>query len=189
MPEFIVLAKVRVLAESLAAHPRPNLRSRERSHRQSGSLGQTVWAHANHEDCGLAIYRYSDYKSAQAALEHIVDGEFAAEAIEGTATPHIVEAQVVHREGATFDETEIGSYLSISERYAAPGHGPDLDEDLARVFAELRLGQGFSGSLRGYKVGLEEDRLGIVLWETKEAFEATLPTMPIYEVQLYRRVL
>ena len=190
MPENLVLIQV-----GFPAHSLKNVRANhDRVYEDMGSFkgfrGLSAWSEVNREGRGLGIYHYADSQSAEEGLRRIVEDEAMIESmVRLTDTPDVINFEVTAKDGFDMDHTGPNAYLSLSERFSAPGFGSDLDQDLNRVFSELRLVPGYLGSIRGFKVGLEEERIGIVLWESREAFEASLPNQPMYHVQLFRRAI
>jgi hypothetical protein len=76
-------------------------------------------------------------------------------------------------------------FLSLSIRIAVPGQSNNLLDDLRLVFSECALIPGYAGYLIGVNDVLEEETFGIVAWETKEAFEQSVPDPLNAQVRCY----
>ena len=82
----------------------------------------------------------------------------------------------------------VGSYASFSFRVAQPGMGTELQSELARIFGELSMIDGYLGAMTCRNESLHEEVTGVVFWASQEAFKASLPSKVFYEVTLYQRV-
>lgn len=84
--------------------------------------------------------------------------------------------------------TGAGAFLSLSSRIADPGQAEVLQEEIGRILEELQVLPGYVGAIYGSNAGLPEEVLGIVWWDTRDAFFSSLPKRSTYEVQLYERL-
>lgn len=152
-----------------------------------GFLSQTYWQVDGSETEFLAMIRYKDLASAQVATEKVAQGDLILEIVEALAKPADVRwVEIVDETGPT-DSPPMGSFLSISDRMSFPGMQGRLQDEMQRIFAELATMDGFLGSMRGHSTRFEEDVYGFVIWSRRDAFLASLPANPPYEVRLYRR--
>jgi len=93
------------------------------------------------------------------------------------------------RVGCRPSKTPVPSYLSMSVRISDPGYETELVEEIGHIFEELQLIPGFLGAMHGNRDGLDEEVIGIVTWESPEAFSLSLPPSQYrYDVRLYERI-
>ncbi|MFQ3586251.1 MAG: hypothetical protein SNJ74_12405 [Fimbriimonadaceae bacterium] len=152
-----------------------------------GFLSQTYWQVDGSETEFLAMIRYRDLESAQAATAKVANEELIVEIVQALAKPADVRwVEILEETGSTVFPP-MGSFLSISDRMSFPGLQGRLQDEMARIFAELATMDGFVGSIRGHSTQFEEDVYGVVIWSRRDAFLASLPANPPYEVRLYRR--
>lgn len=152
-----------------------------------GFRSQTSWQVDGSETEFLTLIRYRDLESAQAATAQIAESELIVDIVEFLAKPADVRWVKILDEVGPTDSPPLDSFLSISDRMSFPGLQGRLQDEMARIFAELATMDGFIGSLRGHSTQFEEDVYGVVIWSRRDAFLASLPANPPYEVRLYRR--
>lgn len=104
-------------------------------------------------------------------------------------TPDLHRYEIEFRQGTTLTDVPVGTFLSHSRRIADPGHGSDVVRELHGIFTELQAIVGYVGGLGGRRVDLPEEVLGLAYWASRADFELSLPRKPLYEINLYQRVL
>lgn len=154
-----------------------------------GFEGFTLWQGVADPTQVLGIYEYTTREAAEEGMRVYALNPVLDEAVEFSDEPMQIN-QVVAKEvdGRLPSQSEEGNVLSLSFRVASPGLSEELQEDLDQVFDSLRLTKGYLGSVRGYLESLEDEAVGLVLWEDPLAFDRSLPDRRSYEVQLFRRV-
>lgn len=105
------------------------------------------------------------------------------------APADVMRVRLLTQTGSDVSSYQVGTYLSISVRNADPGYGPDLAEEMERIFGEIAFLDGYLGSVVGVNDGLDEEIVSVVHWKSESAFQTLMPKMPPYEVRLYQRIL
>lgn len=155
-----------------------------------GFVGSTVWQAVATPTEFLLVDAYEDAPALEAAQVAVVEEGFMETAIRSFRQPFdLRQGEIKREQGRIVSETAIGDYLSLSDRTADPGHGRELEDELTRVFSELESIDGYLGSVIARNVNLGEEVLGVVLWQTEQAFRLSLPLKLLYEVRLYRRII
>ncbi len=91
--------------------------------------------------------------------------------------------------GKGFRDADVGEMCSISIRTASPGMGADLAKETADIFKNISAMQGFRGCVIGVNRNIQEQVIGICLWDDAASFEASIPDRETYEINLYQRGL
>lgn len=91
--------------------------------------------------------------------------------------------------GLSLENTKPGHFLSLSARLADMGYGRDVLDELDRIFTELKLIPGFLGYVTGQMTEIEDEVLGLAFWESRQAYEASIPKKALYKIDLYTRAL
>lgn len=188
MPKTLVLTWVRVSdAEDEAVDAIRN-RALDVLKTVDGLVSLTFWERADRIGSRLTIAEFDSLDAAGLAIERMSASEVLAELIQiSESPPDLQRIFVSTSSGAGSSGVPIGGYASVSLRTADPGMGASLEQELGIIFQELSFIPGFVGSMIGHRELLEEEVVGIVFWENREAFEASLPKKVMYEVSLYRR--
>jgi hypothetical protein len=189
MPTHLVLFQIRVPLSNAAALEGREDRITALLGGIEGFEGFTLWQGVADPTNILGIYEYATREAAEEGMRVYALNPVLDEAVEFSTEPMQIR-QVVAKEvdGKLPSQSEEGHVISLSFRVASPGLSEELQEDLDRVFDSLRLTPGYLGSVRGCLESLEDEAVGIVLWEDSLAFSRSLPARGPYEVQLYRRV-
>jgi heme-degrading monooxygenase HmoA len=149
----------------------------------------SVWQADGHPKNYMILFIYSDEASAEKGLQVSLDlGPLVSSLKEPGVAPEVRRGQAEILTGKRPDAIAVGSYASFSFRVAQPGMGNDLQSELARIFGELSMIDGYLGSMTCRNESLQEEVTGVVFWANHEAFEASLPSKVFYEVTLYQRV-
>lgn len=91
--------------------------------------------------------------------------------------------------GLPLESTKPGQFLSVSTRVADLGYSSDVLDELALIFEELKMIPGFLGFVTGQMTEIEDEVLGLAFWESRPAFEASIPKKAMYRIDLFSRVL
>lgn len=91
--------------------------------------------------------------------------------------------------GEGFEEAVPGEMCSISIRTASPGMGSELANETVGIFKNISAMPGFRGCVIGVNRNIQEQVIGICLWEDASSFEASIPDRETYEINLYQRGL
>ncbi len=188
--ETLILAKVAVheLDWDIAEHYANELSGRLKS--VEGFLGFSLWRNCDEPVNHLLLYRYRDEEAADEGLKVLADERFLTEVTTiPMSPPDVIRVLAEEFDGDPIEASDHSCFLSLSERVAEPGYGRELNDEIQRIFAELRLISGYRGSIYGHRDTLDEEIVGIVVWGSKAAFLASLPPKIVYEVKLYRRVV
>ncbi len=155
-----------------------------------GFRGLGLWRGTNGDGSHLAIYLYRDFESADDGLKAISDQRSFTSAQNVLSLPaDVVRCRTFQARGLVTTDAPTGSYLSLSIRTSEPGYGPELAEELERIFDELQIIPGFLGSFVGVNDALEEEIVGLASWASEDAFRTSLPKRSPYEVNLFKRVI
>jgi len=106
-----------------------------------------------------------------------------------TVTPSTSRFYVRSGTGIGLEQTEPGIFLSMSTRIAGMGYSPELLTELSGIFQELKAIPGFLGGITGQMIDVEDEVLGLAFWNSKPAFDASIPEQSMYRISLYQRVL
>lgn len=186
-----------VLTIGFVRSPLVDERAREAIHDQiidlispiPGFLSSTLWQAQSDADSFMLMNEYTDEEAADSGFKAVMDGPVLEAIASSFAEPMDLRRFVrAFSDGLGPSEVSMGKYLSISDRTADPGHGVDLEAELRRIFGELKMIDGYLGSQIARNITLEEDVLGLVFWDTVEAFMASLPLKVVYEVRLWHRL-
>ncbi len=155
-----------------------------------GFLGLGLWRGIAGDGSHLATYLYRDFESADQGLKAISGQRSFTSAQNVLTSPaDVIRCRKVTSSGKSTTSAPLGSFLSLSVRTSEPGYGPELAEELERIFDEIQILPGFLGSYVGVNDGLDEEIVGLVTWSSEEAFRSSLPKRSPYEVKLFRRVI
>jgi hypothetical protein len=155
-----------------------------------GFRGASMWLQADDPSRMLQVYEYADLDSAEAGLKRIVSADLPVRSRSLMTGPaDVMRMRVLGWHGTAVETSPIGTLLSISVRLGEPGLGDDINRDLETVFEELKVIDGYIGAIRGCNDVLEEEIVGIALWDNTEAFDRSLPKKAMYHVKLYRKVV
>lgn len=190
MSEILLLIRVHIDEIDNPGVESYYLTARERFAKMTGILGSSLWR--DHKDSGqsLIAFEFRDVESADRAMAaistvHLLSESQAAEFEPAEAIRVIVRG----RFGRRVSEAATTGFLSMSLRISDPGYGDDLVSEIDQIFQHLRLIPGFAGAIFGTSDDLDEEVIGVVTWDSKEAFVASLPpSQRPYEVKLFARV-
>jgi len=188
--EIIILAQVqlneldRLMADDYTAEATQRLATVD------GAQGMSVWRNVRQPNAVLIAYEYRDIQAAEKGLVALTGIRLLAETQTADFQPaDVLRVRVVGRHGPSLVKSPKNSYLSMSVRVADPGYGPDLTEEIERIFTELEFIPGHVGSVFGPNDSLDEEIVGIVMWDSYQAFQSSLPPGHApYEVRLFDRV-
>lgn len=104
-------------------------------------------------------------------------------------TPNATRFFVRWQSGLVIDDAQVGTFMSMSTRIADMGYSPELLLELQGIFEELKMIPGFLGGLTGQMIEIPDEVLGMALWGSISAYEASIPKKAMYKIDLYQRVL
>jgi heme-degrading monooxygenase HmoA len=189
--DMLILARVQLNELDYLTVEDYATQARDRLSGVDGFVGMSVWQRNDDPMAILIAYQYGSLEAAERGLLCLTGIRLLAEQQSADYRPADVQRVHVHRQdGTRLHDTPAGAYLSVSSRVADPGYGKDLDEEIERIFDELRLLPGFLGSLHGPNDVLAEEIVALALWRSIEAFQASIPpSARNYEVRLLRRLV
>lgn len=166
------------------------LASRERLASVEGSEGISLWRNLSERGQLLVAFEYANVEAAERGLLALSDVPLLAESQKADYRPaDVLRVIVKGKSGCRIEDSSKPGFLSMSVRISDPGYSEDLQQELDQIFEELSLIPGFCGSVYGYSDYLEEEVIGIVTWDTRKAFEMSIPpSKRPYEVKLYERI-
>ncbi|MCW5939007.1 MAG: hypothetical protein KF884_04300 [Fimbriimonadaceae bacterium] len=155
-----------------------------------GFVSATLWEQHDDPFCFLTVSHYQREEDSFRAFESLVRSP-VMEVIQEILSepPDILRFRVLAQSGRPLEEIKVSEFMSVSKRIADPGMGKDLTDELQTIFAELAFIPGFLGSLIGQLTEVEEEILGLVYWDSKAAWQQSMPKNTMYKVDLYQRVL
>ena len=163
--------------------------SRTLSATVDGFEGSGYWQSYNDPTYTMIHYQYRDQASAEAGLRQLVEKRPLTERADlMTSPPDVLGIDIKGRLGRRVT-SEVGDWLSISIRMADTGYGPELCEELDRIFHEISVLDGFLGAEYGVNQTLDDQVVGLALWTSREAFATSVPPGTIYDVNVFRRLL
>lgn len=190
MSRTVLLTKTKVSQHNQKAATEHFGRTRDRLKLAHPKAEATLWTRARFEDQFLSLLDFPSDEDSDAALKDLMDSGMMEEGMKFLdSTPDQSRFHIHGHKGLQAHETEIQSWLSLSQRVSQPGRGRGLEDELDFIFEELQVIDGFTGSMQGRNPSLREETCGIVFWSKEDAFLKSIPERTIYEVVLYRRVL
>ncbi len=154
-----------------------------------GWLGTSLWKGVDDTKMFLVIQDFTDVPAADLGLHAVATKPLLAESQKvGRDPADVIRVHVEGTDVTSFGKTAKARFLSMSVRVAEPGFGAQLSDEIQRIFEELKLLKGYSCSSYGANDALNEEVIGLVGWETKAAFESSLPDKVLYQVELFERV-
>ncbi len=188
--EILILARVRLAEFDLPTIADYYFEVGQRLANVEGCHGISVWRDPDNSESFLVIYEYADDDAAARGLTAIAEVRVKSESKLVEFNPADVIRVRTHRQtDKRVSESHRSSYLSMSVRIADPGYGPELLEEIGRIFDELHLIPGCLGSVYGPNAALEEEVVGIVTWDSEDAFISSLPPGSKYvrQIEFYSR--
>ena len=183
-----------VLVTRVRFHGRPDLAALRKYHEDIGAAlqcvqgygGSQIWMDIYDPTRFLTAHVYQDRRAAEWGLRTIAEEPLVQEYVRlEHDAPDTMRVRTVEAEGILTSRLIEAKFLSLSVRVAEPGRAMQLQEDLRLVFSECAQIPGYSGYLIGVNDALEEETFGIVGWETKEAFEQSVPNGLVAQVRCY----
>lgn len=189
--DMLILARVQLNELDYLTVEDYATKARERLAGVDGFIGMSVWQRQDDPMAILIAYQYASLDAAERGLLCLTGIRLLAEQQTADYRPADVQRVHIHKkDGKGLHEAPAGSYVSISSRVADPGYGEDLDEEIERIFDELRLLPGFLGSLHGPNDVLAEEIVALAIWRNVESFQTSIPpSARNYEVRLHRRLV
>ncbi|MBI1755942.1 MAG: hypothetical protein HYR64_02415 [Fimbriimonas ginsengisoli] len=150
----------------------------------------TLWKLDGEADSYLAVLEYEDRRAVRGALTRVIESGLMEEVLGALAgSPDRIVVDPVHHRGARLSDSPLFSFLSVSERIAELGWGQGESDELKAILNELAMLPGYRGAAWGPRAGLTEEIVSLVAWDSRDAFESSMPLLPTHAVRLYRRVL
>lgn len=103
--------------------------------------------------------------------------------------PNQLRFKIVDAGGLKLEELRTGTFCSLSTRVAGLGFATDIIKELQGIFTELKMIPGFLGYATGQLTEVKEEVIGLAFWDSKTAFEASLPKKSMYRIDLFTKVL
>ena len=189
MSDILILARVRIHEFDLPVIADYYFDVNAKLMTVEGFKGLSVWRDVSDAESFLVIYDYASPESADEGLQAVTQARTIAESQTADFRPaDVIRMHVDAQSQVRIHEADATTYLSMSVRFADPGYGPELANEIGMIFDELRIMPGFVGSAYGTSDSLEEEVIGLVTWESPEAFSASIPpTKRPNQVFLYSR--
>ncbi len=187
--DILILARVRIHELDVPIITDYYFDVKERLSTVEGCFGLSVWRDQRDPESFLVVYEYADLEAADRGLVAISEIRVLAESQTAAFRPADVQRLRLKKySGKRLSKTATTAVLSLSQRVADPGYSPELVEELERIFVELELIPGYLGSVIGENDILEEEIFGLVTWQNRESFLASLPPSILsYDISLYGR--
>lgn len=83
----------------------------------------------------------------------------------------------------------VGSLMSMSIRVAELGRKDELVQDLRDTMQNLKAINGFVGHWIGENKDLEEEIATMAFWNSRNAFDASMPSYVPFKIRLYDRII
>jgi hypothetical protein len=183
-----------VILSRVKFHGRPDLAALRKYHEDIGRAltcvqgygGSQIWTDVYDPTRFLTAHVYQDRRAAEWGLRAIAEEPLVQEYVKlDHDAPNTLRIRTIESEGALINDLVGAKFLSLSIRIAEPGRGVQLQDDLRLVFSECALIPGYTGYLIGVNDALEEETAGIIGWQTKEAFEHSVPDPLVAEVRCF----
>jgi heme-degrading monooxygenase HmoA len=189
MPSVIILARVEIPAFDLGKTDTYFRQLIPALDAVDGFISLDFWEGVIHPERKLMLHHYRDFDSARIGLEVLTGQRLFIEAIGVSNPADVTQLHVKGSHGQPITAIPKGKLLSVSRRIAGPGFGEELSIEIANIFDELAMIPGYLGSAYGHNETLAEEVVGLVAWESQAAFESSVPTGTLYELNLYRRAI
>jgi quinol monooxygenase YgiN len=187
MNELLVLVRGRLLPGKREA-----ALAALRSAAAAGVFGKgtrvSAWESLEEPDEFALFEVFQGERALERHLENMASSPLLLSLSEAVELPVDARSFVLNGSPAVLTGASVGDYASLSVRDTEPGLAAEVEAELDRIFAELRVIDGFVGSIRGRNLTLDEEVLGVAIWTSVEAYMKSLPSHPLYAVNIYRRV-
>jgi heme-degrading monooxygenase HmoA len=155
-----------------------------------GYLGVGLWRSMRTPGEFISLYHYSSGDAAERAYGLIGNSRVQVISRSAPITPaDVSRIEIFSKLGRDEPNAKVGDFLSVSDRVADPGFGPELIEEVTQTLQNLTLLPGFLGAECGRSEALPDRVFGIASWESEAAYRGSIPPGRIPDVDLYRRVL
>jgi len=187
--EILILASVKLHEYDLPIIADYYFEVGERLSTVGGCYGLSVWRDPDEVESFLVAYEYADLEAAERGLVAISEVRLLAETQLADFRPANVWRVRIHSRSAKHvNQAPQTACLSMSVRVADPGYGPELLDELGRIFDELQYIPGFLGSVYGTNDALDEEVIALATWVDVAAFRSSLPrTAGPRKLQMYTR--
>jgi hypothetical protein len=159
------------------------------AHNLPGFVGLSVWKDMNVPNSYVAIMESKNEASAMEIMSKFIESPIFDQLqgpLEGTSSNRWIK--ICAWRGEAISKQPPGSYLSASLRTSDPGRSDELAQDYDLVFGNLSLISGYSGHAYGSVNQIEEQMIGLVWWNSIEAYKSSLPPQKFYQIRLFCRV-
>lgn len=189
-PEVLVLTKARFVEIDLERMAAIREKLRKSLAINDGLLSLTLWEMHSDPFAFVSLGHFSNEADSLAAWDSMLRSPVMDVVMELMSDPpNSLRFYVRSKTGANLDSLPVGSFCSVSTRIADLGFEQRLIDELGNIFEELKHIPGFLGGMTGQLTEVAEEVLGLAFWESKHAFEASLPKKAMYRIDLYQRVL
>jgi len=189
MPQVLSFTTAWAPPDQFEAILEHTLRLRELLSEVEGVRSVTIWADADLPERYGLLVQYADEESAVLGLETVSSSQVFETILQTIpSVPDILRVAIWRERAFHPGNVAIGGYFSYSARTAEPGHVNDLLEEMYVVFESLTVIEGFAGYAIAQNATLDDEVVGLVLWQSRKAFEESLPKKTLYEVKLWERI-
>lgn len=156
---------------------------------QGTILGSSLWQRAEDMSVMLSMILLPSEDNLAPFVQTISESavEFGISALSQPAD--VKPIRVVKSSGLHPYEAALHSIASISMRVSDPGSAQTLLDDYDMVFNELAPIPGLRGWLYGQTVNLDEEVIGIAIWDDEASLESSIPAKSSYQVISYRKIV
>lgn len=155
-----------------------------------GFISNTLWERVDDPFTFLSIGHYSSEEDSLKAWDVLLRSpvmEVVSDLM--SEAPNTLRFLMKASKGMKLEDTKLGHFCSVSYRLADLGYGSSVVDELVGIFQELEVIPGFLGYTVGQMTEIEDEILGIAFWDSRLAFEASLPKKAMYEIHLYSKAL
>ncbi len=154
-----------------------------------GFVGHSAWRDCEFPERYAVISHFNNEKASEEAFNKLMGDESMLQMERMLhSVPDVRYVRLHWKHGKSPEDVEISDLLSFSNQLASAGRSEELELDLENTFETLKGLAGYLGSFYGSNLNLEEEVIGVALWKTRRAFEASIPGHTTYEVRLFERI-
>lgn len=156
----------------------------------AGCLSYSVWRDLDLSERYAVLTEFASEESLEGVITKLESSGVAERLTNLLDTPpDMRQIRVDTHQGKGLGELKGGDMMSMSIRSSEPGFGNELERETKQIFDSLQFISGYLGAIIGPNINLPEEVFGLAFWESREAFEESLPAKSLYEVKLYGWIL
>lgn len=155
-----------------------------------GFISMTVWQRVDDSFLFASIRIYESLETTIKGIKAL-DGNpemFEAKILD-TDPPDMTIFCPIEDEIPSILERPVGSLMSMSIRVADLGRKDELVQDLSSTMQNLQSISGFAGHWIGENKDLEEEIATLAFWNSRSAFDASMPSYVPFKIRLYDRII